>query len=173
MFCFLLCRLARQVLWAGMRWRKALDVFCKRQTEVIKAFLNERGVMRGDVFADCELEALKKMYVWREGRLLGWLKRNEFEHLPNTTRAAVVWIVLGRQGIKLTRRDVRWAGMLLRVVERMRVGGEWRGRRGLKMGNLRGWMKRQLERNEAGVLPARYRHVVEVLGWEGVLMQAT
>jgi len=64
-------------------------------------------------------------------------------------------------------------GKLLRVVERMRVGGEWRGRRGLKMGNLRGWMKRQLERNEAGVLPARYRHVVEVLGWEGVLMQAT
>ena len=160
MFCFLLCRLARQVLWGGMRWRVALDVFCKRQTEVIKAFLNERGVMRGDVFADCELEALKKMYVWREGRLLGWLKRNEFEHLPNTTRAAVVWVVLGRQGIKLTRRDVRWAGRLLRVVEGSRGGGR------LKMDKLGKWLKRQMKAYDAGLLQARYRQVVEVLGRE-------
>ena len=45
MFCFLLCRLARQVLWGGMSGKDALDVFCKRQTEVIKAFLNECGVV--------------------------------------------------------------------------------------------------------------------------------
>jgi len=71
MFCFALCRLARQVLWGGMRWRVALKVFCKRQTEVVPAFLNERGVMVGNVFVDAELEAPKKMYVWR---LLGWFE---------------------------------------------------------------------------------------------------
>jgi len=49
-----------------------------------------------------QLEALKKMYVWREGRFLGWLKRNELEHLPNTTRAAVVWVMLERSGVKFT-----------------------------------------------------------------------
>ena len=93
MFCFLLCRLARQMLWGGMSSEKALDIFCSRQTDVVRAFLNERGVMKGEVFVDGELEALKTMYIWREGRLMGWLKRNEFEHLPNTTRAAVVWVV--------------------------------------------------------------------------------
>ena len=110
MFCFILCRLARQVLWGGMSGERALDVFCARQTDVVRAFLNERGVMKGDVFVDGELESLKKMYVWREGRLLGWLKRNEFDDLPNTTRVAVVWVVLERSEVKLTRRDVVWAG---------------------------------------------------------------
>jgi len=114
MFCFLLCRLARQVLWGGLSWRAALDVFCARQSDIIMAFLNERDLMKDDVFVDPELEALKTMYVWREGRLLGWLKRHSFEYLPNTTRVAVVWVVLRRSGMKLTRRDVVWAGKLLR-----------------------------------------------------------
>ena len=48
-----------------------MKVFCKRQTEVVPAFLNERGVMVGNVFVDAELEAPKKMYVWR---LLGWFE---------------------------------------------------------------------------------------------------
>jgi len=81
-----------------------------RQTDVIQAFLKERGVMKGDVFVDGELEALKKLHIWREGRLMGWLKRNAFGHLPNTTRVAVVWVVLERSEVKLTRRDVVWAG---------------------------------------------------------------
>jgi len=132
MFCFLLCRLARQVLWGGMSGKDALDVFCARQTDVIRAFLNERGIMKGDVFVDEELEALKKMYVWREGRLMGWLKRNKFEHLPNTTRAAVMWVVLGRQGTKLTRKDVVWGRNLLQVCVK-----DYGMRRRIKDGNLR------------------------------------
>ena len=107
-----------------MSGKDALDVFCARQTDVIKAFLNERGVMKDGVFVDGELEALKTMYIWREGRLMGWLKRNEFEHLPNTTRAAVVWVVLERSGVKLTRRDVGWAGKMLQICVKMRVCGE-------------------------------------------------
>jgi len=38
-----------------------LDVFCWRRTDVIKAFLNEHGIMKGNVFVDAELEALRKM----------------------------------------------------------------------------------------------------------------
>ena len=49
MFCFILCRLARQVLWGGMSGKDALDVFSERQTDVIMAFLNGRGVMKGEV----------------------------------------------------------------------------------------------------------------------------
>ena len=165
MFCFILCRLARQVLWGGMSGKDALDVFCERQTDVVQAFLNERGVMKGKLFVDEELEALKTMYVWREGRLMGWLKRHSFEREPNTTRAAVVWVVMGRTGIKLTRRDVVWAGKLLRVCERMRVGGK------LKRNKLARWLKEQISKYDAWVLPARYRHVVEMLGGEGVVLQ--
>jgi len=176
MFCFVLCRLDRQVMWDGMSGEDALDVFCARQTDVSMAFLNDSGVMNGNVFGDDELEALKKMYVWREGRLVWWLKRNKFEHLPNTTRAVVFWVVLGRSGVKVTMRDVVWAGKLLRVLERLReLGGKWPRRSdkqvvmgGLKMGNLKGWLKRQMKAFEAGRLPARYRHVVGVLAREGV-----
>jgi len=177
MFCFLLCRLARQVLWGGMSWRVALDIFCARQTDVIMAFLNERGVMKGKVFGDEELEALKTMYVWREGRLMGWLKRNEFEHLPNTTKAAVVGVVMGRSGVRVTRRDVRWAEKLLQVLEAGRVCGgwpRWAGKRmvgGLKTVKLGKRLKRQMKAYDAGLLPARYRHVVEMLGKEGVVIQ--
>ena len=171
MLCFILCRLARQVLWGGMRWRQALDVLCGRQTEIVKAFLNERGLMMGEVFVDAELEALKKMYVWRKGHLMGWLKRNEFEHLPSMTRAAIVWVVLGRKMVKLTKRDVNWAGNMLKVCEGLRVcGRKWPRRSdkkvvigGLKKGNLKEWLKRQMKAYEARRLPARYRHVLEVL----------
>ena len=156
-------------------------MFCGRQTDVVEAFLNERGVMKGNAFVDSELEALKKMYVWREGRLMGWLKRNTFEHLPNTTREAVVWVVLGRSGVKVTRRDVVWAGKLLRVLEGMRLscgrsrlgdkqvalcGGGGGG--GLKRNNLGLWMKMQLRAYDTRRLPARYRHVLEELGREPV-----
>ena len=133
--------------------------------DVIKAFLNERGFMMGEVFVNCELEVLRTMYVWREGRLLGWLKRNEFEHLPNSSRAAVVCVVMGRNGVKVTRRDVVWAGKLLKVLEEVRVcGGCWVG----KGQSWETWMKRQMRAYDAAVLPARYRHVVEVLGKDGV-----
>ena len=40
-----------------------LEVFCERQTDMVMAFLNERGVMKGNVMVDGELEALKKMYI--------------------------------------------------------------------------------------------------------------
>jgi len=81
------------VLWGDLSWKDALAVFCTWQTEMIVAFLNERGIMAGNVIVDSELEVLKMIYIWRKGGLFGWLKRHSFEHLPNTTRAVVVWIM--------------------------------------------------------------------------------
>ena len=49
------------------------------------------------------------------------------------------------------------------VGKRMVAGGG-----ALKMDRLGRWMKRQLKAYEARKLPARYGHVVEVLGREGV-----
>jgi len=36
------------------------------------------------------------------------------------------------------------------------------------MGNLKEWLKRQMKAYDARRLPARYRHVVVVLGRDGV-----
>ena len=55
-----------------------------------------------------------------------------------------------------------WARKLLRVVERMRAGGE------LMKDKLARWLKEQISKYDAGMLPARYRHVVEEVGKEGV-----
>jgi len=63
MFSFLLCRVARQVLWGGMHWRVALDDFCVRQTEVIKAFLNERSVIKGKGVCGRRIGGAEDMYL--------------------------------------------------------------------------------------------------------------
>ena len=53
---------------------------------------------------------------------MGWLKCNAFEHLPNTTRALDVCVVMERSGIKLTRGDVVWAKKLVEVGGWSRMG---------------------------------------------------
>ena len=64
-----------------------------------------------------------------------------------------------------------WFGRakLLQVCEGLRILGGWpRRREGLKMSELGKWLKKQVRKYDAGKLPAKYRHILEVLGREGV-----
>lgn len=154
MYCILICRLARQVM-GGMSAERAARVLSTRQFTVCKAYLRERGVMRGDAFVDQELDAM----CWgkeREEWLEEWLKGRVWEREPNTVRAAVRMVVLAKS-TRIGKEDLEWADKLFRWVE-----GQKRARPVLE--KWMAWQKREYER-----LPRERRWVMGVLGGEEML----
>jgi len=146
MFCFLVCRLVRQVL-GGMSAKAAARVLRERPAAVLKAYLRERGVMQGD--------ALVGLDDFR--RVRAWLDRQTFAVEPNTTRAAVLELAYG--STPLPPREVAWAEQLLAWAEAKR-----RGKKAMD-----GWMQRQQALYEAGMVQKERGHVLEVLGREWVV----
>jgi len=146
MFCFLVCRLVRQVL-GGMPAAAAARMLRERPAAVLKAFLRERGVMQGG--------ALVGLEDFRQVR--AWLERQTFAVEPRTTRAAVRALV---EGVPRWRPgDLAWAAKLLEWAEAKR-----RGKRTMNV-----WLRRQMALYEAGMVQKERAHVLEVLGSEWVV----
>ena len=127
MFCFLVCRLVRQVL-GGMPAAAAARVLRERPAAVLKAFLRERGVMLGG--------ALVGLDDFRSAR--AWLEKQTFEKEPNTTRAAVRALLDGT--VPLQAGDVAWAARLLEWAKGRQAKGQQGARRvdGQAKGRVRG-----------------------------------
>ena len=146
MFCFLVCRLVRQVL-GGMPAAEATRVLSESPTAVLKAFLRERGVMQGG--------ALVGLDDFR--RVRARLERQTFAVEPNTTRAAVRALVEGvlrwRQG------DAAWAERLFAWAEAKRRGSK-------AMDGVDAEAKPCTRR---GMLQKERAHVIEVLGREWIV----
>jgi len=146
MFCFMVCRLVRQVL-GGMPAAAAARVLRERPAAVLKAYLRERGVM--------QRAALVGLEDFRHVRT--WLEQQTFAVEPNTTRAVVLELAYG--STPLPPRDVAWAEQLFKWAEAKR-----RGKKAMD-----GWMQRQQTLYEAGMVPKERAHVLEVLGREWIV----